>query len=495
MSLNPLDIEARDAATLAILRDGPGGLEILVTVRPRSLRFMGGATVFPGGGVSPSDADPRWEQASTLSRADAAALTNESEERALGFFVCALRESFEEVGFVVGVGDLPLDRSDAEEGSEFLEACLNRGAVLSLHELVYAGRWVTPQGAPVRFDTRFFCVRAPAGWEPRPDPREVESATWVTPRAALDDLARGEALMAPPTVEMLQLLAKHRDVQSVLDDIGDEALTGAGNLISVRLSPLVHVVLAPNPGIMTGPGTNTYIVGAGPTVVIDPAVDDAEYVDEVADRAGDVSSILVTHRHSDHVGGAAALAARTGAPVRAFGPDRAGDAEVVPLADGEVVEAGGASLLTLHAPGHAADHLCWWLEGAATLFAGDNILGEGTAVIAPPEGNMSDYLRSLRRLLDLHIDRIYPGHFRWLDGGRKVIQGYIDHRAEREQKVLDALGQGESSVEDIVARAYTDTPKHLHPVAAYSVLAHLEMLEGQRKVERRKDLWVRSDVQ
>ncbi|MBW3594012.1 MAG: MBL fold metallo-hydrolase [Actinobacteria bacterium] len=495
MSLNPLDIEARDAATLAILRDGPDGLEILVTVRPRSLRFMGGATVFPGGAVSSSDADDRWERASTLSRSDAAALTNEPEERALGYFVCALRESFEEVGFIVGAGDLPLDRREAEHGSDFLDACLERGAVLSLHELVFAGRWVTPQGAPVRFDTRFFCVRAPAGWEPRPDPREVESAGWVTPTAALEDLARGDALMAPPTVEMLQLLAKHDDVQSVLDDIGSEALTGAGNLISVRLSPLVHVVLAPNPGIMTGPGTNTYIVGGGPTVVIDPAVDDGEYVDEVVERAGDVAAILVTHRHSDHVGGAAAISARTGAPVRAFGPDKAGDADVVPVVDGEVVEAGGASLVTLHLPGHAADHVCWWMKGAATLFAGDNVLGEGTAVIAPPDGNMADYLRSLHRLLDLHIDRIYPGHFRWLDGGRQVIQGYIDHRAERERKILGALTARGSTVEDIVSRAYADTPRHLHPIAAYSARAHLEMLQEQGKVQRRKDLWTLSDVQ
>ncbi len=495
MSVDPPDIQARDAATLAILRDGPSGLEILVTVRPRSLRFMGGATVFPGGAASPSDSDPRWETASTLSRADAAALTNEPEDRALGYFVCALRESFEEVGFLVGIGELPADRRDAEQGADFLEACLGRGAVLSLHELVYAGRWVTPQGAPVRFDTRFFCVRAPEGWEPRPDPREVESATWVSPKSALDGLARGDALMAPPTVEMLQLLAKYRDVQSVLDDIGSEALSGAGNLISVRLSPLVHVVLAPNPGIMTGPGTNTYIVGAGPTMVIDPAVDDEAYVDEVVERAGDVSAILITHRHSDHVGGAAALAARTGAAVRAFGPADAGDAQVMPVVDGEVLEAGGASLLTLHTPGHAADHLCWWMEGTATLFAGDNVLGEGTAVIAPPEGNMTEYLRSLHRLLDFHIDRIYPGHFRWLDGGSEVIRGYIAHRAERERKVLTALRDGASSVEEIVEHAYTDTPRHLHPVAAYSVLAHLEMLETQGKVRRRKDLWTLTDVQ
>lgn len=295
--------------------------------------------------------------------------------------------------------------------------------------------------------------------------------------------------MAPPTIEMLQLLAKHGDVESVLRDIGSDALTGAGNLISVRLSPLVHVVLAPNPGIMTGPGTNTYIVGTGPSVIIDPAVDDAGYVDELVARAGEVSEILVTHRHSDHVGGALAIAARTGASIRAFGPEDAGGAPVVAIVDGDIVSAGGTSLRTLHCPGHSSDHLCWWMEGAATLFAGDNVLGEGPAVIAPPDGSMRDYLASLHRLLELHIDRIYPGHFRWLDGGSEILQGYIDHRLERERQVLDALASGGMKIEDIVARVYTDTPQHLHPVAAYSVLAHLEMLEAEEKVEREKDLW------
>ena len=495
MSTNPLDVTPRDAATLAILRDGAAGLEVLVTVRPRSLRFMGGATVFPGGGLDPADGDPRWEQLSTLSRAEAARRSGEELEEALGFFVCAMRESFEEVGFILGTGDLPATRADAERGEDFLKAFVERDAVLGLDELVPAGRWVTPLGAPIRFDTRFFCVRAPDGWEPRPDPDEVESCKWVSPTSALDELARGDVLMAPPTIEMLQLLAKHDDVDSVLQGVSAEALTGAGKIISVRLSPLVHAVVAPNPGLMTGPGTNTFVVGGGPTFVIDPAVDDDDYLDAVQERAGDVTAILITHRHSDHVGGAAALAERTGAPVRAFGDAAAGDAEVIPISDGDVIETGGVQLRTLHCPGHAADHLCWLMEGAATLFAGDTILGEGTAVIAPPDGNMRDYLKTLDRLVTLHIDRIYPGHFRWLDGGTKVIQGYIEHRADRERQVLDALKQGSSTVEEIVARVYVDVPEHLHPVAAYSVLAHLEMLEEDKKVARRKDLWQPADVQ
>lgn len=495
MSRNPLDVQPRDAATLAILRDGPDGPEVLVTLRPKSLRFMGGATVFPGGAVADSDADPRWEAASDLSREKAAELTGEPPDRALSFFVCALRESFQEVGFIVGDGDLPSHRAEADDDEDFLEVLLSTKSTLRASSLVPAGHWVTPLGAPVRFDTRFFSVRAPDGWEPVPDPREVEECRWVTPAAALDELARGDSMMAPPTIEMLQLLAEYADVDAALSDIGTKALTGAGNLISVRASPLVHVVLAPNPGIMTGPGTNTYIVGAGPTFVIDPAVDDEEYVEEVLRRAGEVTAILITHRHSDHVGGAAQLAARTGAPVRAFGEGVAGMAHVVPIADGDVLEEGGVTLRALHCPGHASDHLCWLLEGAASLFAGDNILGEGTAVIAPPDGDMKAYLATLNRVAAMHVDRIYPGHFRWLDGGNAVIEGYIAHRLDRERQVLAAVAGGASTVEQIVGRVYTDTPEHLHPIAAYSVRAHLEMLEENGKVIRQNDLWSPLNVQ
>jgi glyoxylase-like metal-dependent hydrolase (beta-lactamase superfamily II) len=228
--------------------------------------------------------------------------------------------------------------------------------------------------------------------------------------------------------------------------------------------------------------------------VIDPAVDDAEYLDTVQGLAGDVAEILITHRHSDHVGGAVALAQRTGARVRAFGAERAGDAEVVPISDGELFEIGAARLRALHTPGHASDHLCFYAEGAASLFAGDNVLGEGTAVIAPPDGNMSQYMTSLERMRSLHIDRIYPGHFRPLDGGGEVLDGYIRHRAEREKKILDAVRRGHSSIDDIVGDAYSDTPLQLHPIALYSALAHLEKLVLDEKVTSVDGRWLVADV-
>ncbi|MEA2498804.1 MAG: hypothetical protein QOH26_1209, partial [Actinomycetota bacterium] len=256
-----------------------------------------------------------------------------------------------------------------------------------------------------------------------------------------------------------------------------------------RLSPMVHVVLAPNGGVMTGPGTNTYIVGTGPKIVIDPAVDDEEYLEAVLTAAGEVDLILVTPRPRAHVGGVAELVRRTGAPVRAFGTDAAGGVEVVPVYDGEVLEVEGARLRALHTPGHASDHLCLFLEGAASLFAGDNILGEGTSVIAPPDGNMADFIASLDRLADLHIDRIYPGHFRPLDGGREIILDLLEHRRARGDAILAAIHDAPLTVEEIVERAYADTPPHLHPVAQFSALAHLESFEQEKRASRSDGRW------
>ncbi len=432
-------VEPRPAATLAVLRDGEAGLEVLLTVRPTALRFMGGAIVFPGGAVETDDHDER---------------------------ATALREASEEVGFPPHDPDL----------------------------LVPAGRWVTPLGAPVRFDAHFFVTKSPEGWEPQADPSEVAGCMWWTPAEALTRLGAGEVIMAPPTIEMLQRLDAFTSVEETIEHFAKTEGIGSASILSMRLSPFVHVVLAPNPGVMTGPGTNTYIFGPGPTFVIDPAVDDDEYLDTVVSIAGEVSAILITHRHSDHVGGAAALAARTSAPVRAFGDQPAGAAQVVPIADGEVLSVGSARLVALHTPGHSSDHLCFHVESAASLFAGDNVLGEGTAVIAPPDGNMQAYLESLERMRALGVDRIFPGHFKPLAGGTAVIDGYIAHRLDREAKIAAALSSKSSTLESIVQRAYADTPPELHPIAAYSARAHLDKLESEGRAERIDDLWRAPDV-
>lgn len=459
---------------------------------------MGGAVVFPGGSVAPADLDPRWENASTPTAWSAAALPDDRDTAsARGAFVCCLREAFEEVGLLLAHGPLhALKRSDADDPAVFLQRCLEEGVVLDTAQLEFAGRSVTPPGPPARFDARFFVALAPTDWRPEPNPSEVADCYWRTPGDALGELAEARVAMAPPTIEMLQRLDGWSDAEAVIGAARAGALSRGEGVLQVRLAPLVAVVLAPNPGVMTGPGTNTYIVGTGPTCVIDPAVEDDDYLNAVLGLAGEVTSVLVTHRHPDHVGGARALVERTGASIGAFGDHPAGGVAVRPIADQEVIEAGGARLTAWHTPGHAPDHLCFMLEGPCGLFAGDNVLGEGTAVIAPPEGNMRAYLSSLERMRRLAVGRIYPGHFRPLDDGPAIIDTYLAHRAQRGKAILEAV-RDPSSLDEIVARVYTDTAGHLHAVAAYQVLAHLELLEEDGAVTRvsrdgSRQLWVRS---
>lgn len=487
--------ELRLAATVVPLRDVPGGLEVLMTIRPQSMRFMGGMAVFPGGALDPADYDERWETLSAVSGTQAAALLGLDDVReALGTLICALRESYEEVGLLLASGRPGgLSQADASDATAFLDDCLAASLTLATDALVPAGRWITPLGSPIRFDARFFVARVPDGWEPTPDPFEVDSCHWLSPAGALAAFASGDMVMAPPTIEMLQRLDAYEGTAASLEGLRKES-GKRGGIMNVRLSPLVRVVLAPNPGMMTGPGTNSYVVGAGPVVVIDPAVSDPEYIEALI-GGEEVAEILVTHRHSDHTGGVAAVVARTGAPVRAFGPEQAGGVDVAPLHDGDGIEAGNARLVALHTPGHASDHLCFLLEGVATLFAGDNVLGYGTAVIAPPDGDMGDFIESLTRMKALGVDWIYPGHFLPLNGGDEVIDRLLAHRAEREAAILAALSDGPLTPEEIVARVYTDTAPALHALAQCSVLAHLELAEAKGATLRDGFRWrlVRND--
>jgi glyoxylase-like metal-dependent hydrolase (beta-lactamase superfamily II) len=239
-------------------------------------------------------------------------------------------------------------------------------------------------------------------------------------------------------------------------------------------------ILAPNPGVYTLEGTNTWVVGLDPSVVIDPGPADETHLDEVAHVAGRVSAVLVTHDHEDHAEGATALAERVGAPLRAW---RLAGAER--LRDGERVRAGGAELVAVHTPGHSADHLAFHEPTEHALFTGDAVVGRGTTFIDPPEGDLAKYLASLKRMLDLVPRTIHPGHGPLVLDGPGTLKQYVEHRHERERQVLAELGETPRTVADLVAAIYADYPEDVRPLAARSVLAHLLKLQREGRADKR----------
>ena len=277
-------------------------------------------------------------------------------------------------------------------------------------------------------------------------------------------------------------------------------MTQAPVMIGLRLpdvdtwSDRVVVALGQNPGIFTGPGTNTYLVGTGrERILLDAGGGKPAYLPVLAqalERAGGVSiqEIVVTHGHPDHMRGAAALIEHFG-PLRISkhpwpGVDEEYPVETTPLADGALLRTEGATLRAVHTPGHSEDHLCFVLEEEGTLFSGDNVLGVGTAVIPARGGDLLDYLHSLERLLAEQPRAIYPAHGPRVSDGTAKLREYLDHRLEREQQILDALSQGLSRVEAIVKKVYVAYPEVLYPAAGASVSAHLIKLEREGRVRR-----------
>ena len=240
-------------------------------------------------------------------------------------------------------------------------------------------------------------------------------------------------------------------------------------------------VLAPNAGVRELEGTNTWIVGEAPAIVIDPGPNHAGHLHEVARTAGAVGAIAITHDHPDHAPGALPLAEATGAAVYAARPVEGMER----IRDGDLVSAGATTLSVVAAPGHAPDHLTFHEARSGSLFTGDAVLGRGTSVIDPPEGDLAAYLRTLRRLRELSPRTIYPGHGPVVLRAVAKLDEYLEHRAMREEQVLAALGDGWRSPEELVAEIYADHPPEVHELAARSVLAHLLKLELEGRADKR----------
>ncbi len=262
-------------------------------------------------------------------------------------------------------------------------------------------------------------------------------------------------------------------------------------------SERVVVALGQNPGIFTGPGTNTYLVGTGrERILVDTGQGVPAYL-PVLERAlarADcrIQEIALTHGHPDHLGGVADLVARFG-PLRVSkrphaGFDAACPVPIEPIDDGSRLRSEGATLRAVHTPGHAEDHLCFVLEEEHSLFSGDNVLGVGTTVIPAEGGDLGDYMRSLARLQQEAPRAIYPAHGPKIGNGVAKLQEYIDHRNAREREILEALRGGLETIPEIVARVYVAYPPALHAPARHSVCSHLRKLEREGRVRRDGDV-------
>jgi glyoxylase-like metal-dependent hydrolase (beta-lactamase superfamily II)/8-oxo-dGTP pyrophosphatase MutT (NUDIX family) len=534
--------DARLAASLLLFRDSPDGLEVLMLRRAeRDGDMRSGAAVFPGGVLDPRD---REAHDCCLGDSDAAVSARLGvAEGGLDYMIAAVRETFEEVGLLLADG--PVDaqalapwRTRLQSGAAGVAAfCRGTGLKLDLRGLAYHSHWLTPPGQPKRFDTRFFAALAPAGQVADPDRGETVELMWLAPRAALHAAAGlkllpvtrrtlEELLPFETAAQALAASAARREVPLVMPrralgargprvvlpderayaEVARLDAEGRGDAScelvagrAVRLSERVLRVTAPNPGPMTGPGTNTYLVaGDEGWTVIDPGPALPEHVQALlaALAPGRIERILVTHTHRDHSPAAALLARATGAPVWgrvALHPEWQ-DASFAPAHQPQHGErlhlAAGTTLRVLHTPGHASNHLCWLLEEEKLLFTGDHVMQGSTVVINPPDGDMAAYLSALRGLLDEDLEWLAPGHGFLVAQPHAVVRALVAHRLKREAKVLAAVrAVGAGDLAALLPHVYEDVPAALHGVAQRSLLAHLLKLQAEGTVRAAGPAW------
>jgi glyoxylase-like metal-dependent hydrolase (beta-lactamase superfamily II)/8-oxo-dGTP pyrophosphatase MutT (NUDIX family) len=541
------------AATLIPVRDGAHGVEVFMLKRSAQADFAPGVFVFPGGRVDAADASA--EIAVLCAGKDDASASSELglAQGGLAYFAGAIRECFEEAGLLFAreggtTALLALDAPTALEQFGDLRRRLNAGELtfaalcaghklqLACDSLVYLSHWITPKGLHRRFDTRFFIAVAPPAQTPLNDGSETVEHAWVVPGQALERSKRGEFALMHATMKTLEVLSRHADCASLIAETRARPATGAqtprratgragprilgrddfayaevGKLdpegkgtvayeivpgVVTRLSDKVRRITAPNPGFMTGPGTNTYLLGEGEVAVIDPGPAIDGHIHTLIEQAqGTIRWVLTTHTHMDHSPAAKLLKEQTGAELigmpppaqerqdLSFRPDR------VPL-HGERIIVAGCGLRAIHTPGHASNHLCFMLEDEKLLFTGDHVMQGSTVVINPPDGDMRVYLASLRLLLEEDADYYAPAHGFLIDHPRAAVEWLLQHREQRERKVVGALREmPQSTIDALLPVVYGDVSPRAHPVASRSLLAHLLKLEAEERAAQSNGNW------
>jgi ribonuclease/clavin/mitogillin len=485
----------RDAAVAVLVRPGPAGSELFWLRREVTVSFAAGFYAFPGGRVDAADATVPVEGAT-------------GEEATLR--AAAARELFEETGVLRARGPSVRPEAVREARAALLGGTRRFGEILPalglrLHAADFqpAGRWVTPAWMPVRFDARFFLVEVPTGTAAEVWPGELAEGAWIRPEDALLAWSSGRALLHPPNHFTLQTLLEEPSLEAARARLLAAPSSEGPGAHPIQFQRGVRLVALRTPTLLPATHTNCWLLGHGELLLVDPGAPDAGEIDRLVAHLGELAgegltprAIFLTHHHQDHVGGVAELVRRLGLPVWCH-PRTADRIDVRPgrvLADGEVLELEGEPEMrwrVLHTPGHARGHLCLVDEASHAAVAGDMVAGVGTILIDPPEGEMAEYLRQLRRLRDFPVRALYPAHGPPLPDGTGALEGYLAHRAAREARVQAALASEPRSLEEISAEAYADSPAAWPPVAERSTLAILEKLvaEGAARVEGER--WTR----
>ena len=539
----PADLRA--AATVLLLRDSADGIEVLMTRRSMTASFAPGAYVFPGGGIDSADAEAHGQSTRRKSQSDLH----------LTQAIAAIRESFEELGVLLarqadGSHVTTADIAALDRKAPFAKQCAERGLTLAGDEVFVLAHWITDRDLPRRFDVPFLVARMPEGQEPVADEAEQFEPVWVRPADALERHKAGSFFMIFPTIRTLERLQAYATVDALLAacasetplwtscpragllagkevrymeheaPFGELALTSPDGQINHRLDwytkqpvPLLKNVIrltAPNPGFMTGPGTNSYLVGDAATgyIAIDPGPNEAAHLARLhAATGGDIRMIVCTHSHPDHSPGAKPLQALveaggkarppilgmpslpTSRPDSQFTPDRTlQNQELVRLESIGLQPETIHTLKAIYTPGHAANHVCLVLLEDGLLFSGDHILNGSTTIVSPPDGAMTAYLESLDTLsaacAEHDIEFILPAHGYVLGDASAAIASLRVHRLKRETKVIAAMkAVPQGTLDDWVPLAYDDVDARIWPVAKRSLQAHVDRIHELQLLE------------
>ncbi|HEX6283739.1 MAG TPA: MBL fold metallo-hydrolase [Pyrinomonadaceae bacterium] len=496
----------KDAAAIILLRQDtdPQNPEVFWVKRSDQLAFLGGFHAFPGGQIDASDAEVD--------------VKNSPDAATAAMISGAARELFEELGVLVARGGETLTKGqrasildDLESGRMSWPALLKHYELyLDANDFTFVGRWVTPPFNARRFDTWFFLVNCPPRQEPYLTTGELDAGEWITASNAYDCWLRDQVVAVPPTLHALRTLASGVTPTLVERFLSLKHARGEiARQITFRPNYICFPVRTPT----RPPATHTccYLIHTSKEfLIVDPGSPYeeeqqalAECVDELIAEGRQPREIIITHLHPDHIAGVNALKAHLGGTIPVAAHRKTAEALVNVKVDRyienlDVITLEGEKPLQLqamHTPGHARGHLCFYDEERGVLLTGDNVLGVGSVLIDPPEGNMRDYLQSLELMCALpNLTVLLGGHGPAVATPYRKIREYISHRLERERNILEAVRNGATDPQQIVAKVYTDVSPKAYAMAERAVLAHLEKLRDDGDVLTDNDgMWRPAD--